>query len=216
MTSFDDLERAKFRSDIYKTLASAFSSPQADTEGLHAKIVDAYRSLRPIEDKTIDAHGPENSPLPELDREYLRLFVGPGHVPCPPYESSHRKDRPGFEKGLVMGPSTADVRRRYAEANLKLSDKFTDLPDHITVEMEFMHFLCAEELKAREQGDVRESAARRNMQIEFFREHLKTWVENFGDCVVKSTNSHFYRDSANLLKAFARNEAGYLLGSEPT
>ncbi|HYW01486.1 MAG TPA: molecular chaperone TorD family protein [Candidatus Acidoferrum sp.] len=151
----------------------------------------------------------------DLTKEYLRLFVGPGHVKCPPYESIYRQDRPLLEKGLVMGPSTADVRRRYAEADLVLAKNFNDLPDHIAVEMEFMHFLCAEELRALEEGNPQESAKRREMQEEFLKEHLEPWVDRFAECILRSTSSSFHKSAANLLKTFVKNESEQFQGCSP-
>jgi len=156
-----------------------------------------------------------NSPIlsnEDLTKEYLRLFVGPGHVKCPPYESIYRQDRPLLEKGLVMGPSTADVRRRYAEAELVLAKNFNDLPDHIAVEMEFMHFLCAEELRALEEGNCQEATRRREMQQEFLREHLEPWVDRFAECILRSTSSSFHKSAANLLKTFVKNESEHFQG----
>lgn len=177
-------------------------------------MIDALASLRSAEDaSTSEATRSEGAIPTDLDREHLRLFVGPGHIQCPPYEAVYRKDRPLLQKGLVMGPATTDVRRRYTEAKLAMSKKFTDLPDHIAVEMEFMHFLCGQESKFTEQGNPQESAKMRRMQQEFLNEHLTRWVNDFADCVSRSTNSPFYKAAANLLKAFVQNEFEYFQGS---
>jgi TorA maturation chaperone TorD len=203
-----------FRGNVYRILALAFSPPQPETKNIHSAILDAYASLHSVEDTSASEVDPsENAMSTDLGREHLRLFVGPGHIQCPPYEAVYRKDRPLLEKGLVMGPSTADVRRRYTEANLAMSKKFTDLPDHIAVEMEFMHFLCAEESKFTQQGNPQESAKIRKMQQEFLNEHLKPWVNDFADCVLRSTNSSFYKRAADLLKAFIEHESEHFLGS---
>lgn len=207
--------KANFRSNVYGILALAFSPPQPEAKKLYAAILDAHSSLRSAEDTAApDVNFPEDTASTDLGREHLRLFVGPGHIQCPPYEAVYRKDRPLMEKGLVMGSSTADVRRRYAEGNLALSKKFTDLPDHITVEMEFMHFLCGEESRFAEQGNPQQSAKIRRMQKEFLDEHLKPWVNDFADCVIRSANSSFYKAAASLLKTFIESESENLLGSD--
>lgn len=208
-TSLKVTEESEFRANMYGILALAFSTPRTEPGRLYEAILEAHHSLRPNDRLT--SKGRE-LPTEHLSKEHLRLFVGPGKVPCPPYESVYRQDRLVMERGLVMGPSAADVRHRYAEADLVLPKNFTDLPDHIAVEMEFMHFLCAEELKFTEQGNLQESARRRKMQQEFAKEHLE-WVERFADRVLKSTNSSFYKAAAGLLKAFVKNEFEYLLGS---
>ena len=112
-----------------------------------------------------------------------------------------------------MGPSTADVRRTYLAAGLDISKSYTDLPDHIAAEMEFMQFLCAEEGRLAQEGNIEEAAKLRRMQREFHRNHLEPWIEEFADCVLRSTNSHFYKAAATVLKEFAEKEADFL-GSE--
>jgi len=205
-------EKYEFRANVYGILALAFSPPKMECGKLYEAILQAYQLLHSNDASTSKEHNAQNLSGAQLSKEHLRLFVGPGRVPCPPYESVYRQDRPILERGLVMGPSTADVRHRYAEADLVLPKNFTDLPDHIAVEMEFMHFLCAEELKSIEQGNLQESERRRKMEQEFLKEHLEPWVESFADHVLNSTNSSFYRTAAELLKAFVKNESGHLLG----
>lgn len=200
---------------MYGILALVFSPPQSETKNLYAAILDAHSSLRSnVDTAAPDVNFSEDTTPTDLGREHLRLFVGPGHIQCPPYEAVYRKDRPLMEKGLVMGPTTADVRRRYTEANLTMSKKFTDLPDHITVEMEFMHFLCGEESRFTEQGNHQQMAKISRMQKEFLNEHLKPWVNDFADCVIRSANSSFYKAAANLLKTFIESESENFLGSD--
>jgi len=205
-------KQADFRSKVYGILALAFSLPQENATNLYKSILDAQEIIRTnasVSQPEVDSPSLSNV---DLKKEYLRLFVGPGHVKCSPYESIYRQDRPILAKGLVMGPSTADVRRRYAEADLILAKNFNDLPDHIAVEMEFMHFLCAEELRALEDGNSQESTKRREMQQEFLREHLEPWVDRFAECVLRSTRSSFHKSAANLLKTFVKSESEHFQG----
>ena len=109
-----------------------------------------------------------------------------------------------------MGPSTAEVRRAYLTAGLDVSKDYTDLPDHIAAEMEFMHFLCGEESRFEREGNPQEVARMRSLQEEFHKHHLEPWVANFADCILRSTTSPFYQAAANLLKQFAKREADYL------
>jgi TorA maturation chaperone TorD len=206
----NDGDPALSRSRIYRTLAAAFSSPKADTGSLYGALLEAHAALQSTKTPLPVAQAAENPSLPALAKEHLRLFVGPGRVPCPPYEAVYRKDRPDFEKGLVMGPSTADVRRAYSAAGLDLSKTYTDLPDHITAEMEFMQFLCAEETRLAQQGNNEEAAKMRGMQREFQKNHIAHWVGDFADCILRSTTLPFYRATASVLKEFAKSEADYL------
>ena len=209
MSSSGEIERIGIRSNLYAILALSFSKPKDDVEKLYAAILGANESLGLSEDVASEGHDPGCPSISNLTKEYLRLFVGPGHVHCPPYESAHRKDRPKPERGLVMGPSTADVRRRYAAAGLGVSESFTDLPDHIAAEMEFMHFLCAEESKFRHQVNDEEAKRHRIIERDFLNDHIEPWVAAFADCVLASTNSTFYKAAANLLKGFTKSEVDH-------
>jgi TorA maturation chaperone TorD len=211
-TSGTPTENLEIRAKVYGILALAFYPPKPESGKLIEAIHQAQQLLHPNDDPILQEHNPQDLAAAQLSKEHLRLFVGPGRVPCPPYESVYRQDRPTLEKGLVMGPSTADVRNSYAEANLTLPKSFTDLPDHIAVEMEFMHFLCTEEARLTEQGNSQELAKIRKMQTEFLNEHLKPWVNDFAGCVTRSSNSYFYKAAASLLKTFIENESETLLG----
>lgn len=201
-TTEPDAGGLDYRSTLYGLLVLAFSPPQANAKSIYDSILNALNS-------TGESVHTENQPtvniLPSnLTREHLRLFVGPGHIPCPPYESVYRKDRPIMVRGLVMGPSTADVQRRYAEAGLRVSKRFADLPDHISAELEFMHFLCSQESKVREDKAALELSRKR--QQEFLTLHLQPWVTTFAEGVLASTKSDFYRSAATLLKSFVKAE----------
>jgi TorA maturation chaperone TorD len=205
----NDIDPAVFRSRVYRTLAAAFSPPKADTGTLYDALLKAHATFQPTR-TPLEANAPEDQNLQALAREHLRLFVGPGHIPCPPYEAVYRKDRPNFERGLVMGPSTAAVRRMYLAAGLDISKSYTDLPDHIAAEMEFMQFLCAEERRFTQQGNNEEAAKMKKMQKEFHKNHIEPWIEDFADCILRSTTSSFYKTTASLLKEFMKSEANYL------
>ena len=206
----NDRDSAVLRSRIYRALAAAFSQPKAETANLYRVLLELPANLQSTETPPDVIRDSESPSLPKLEREYLRLFVGPGHVPCSPYESVYRKDRPDFEKGLVMGPSTADVRRAYLAAGLDISRTYKDLPDHISAEMEFMRFLCAEESRLTEEGNSEDAAKIKKMQREFHKNHIQLWVDDFARCVIHSTTSPYYMAAASALKEFVKSESNYL------
>ncbi len=106
-----------------------------------------------------------------------------------------------------MGPSVHDVLKRYSEAGFSLGSGFRDLPDHIEVEMEFMHLLCEKELES--QG---EWSPWRRRQEEFVRLHLVPWVYHFADRVEQKSRSPFYKSAALLLREFVSTEAATQTG----
>jgi TorA maturation chaperone TorD len=137
-----------------------------------------------------------------LKLEHTRLFVGPGHVPAPPYESVYRQDVPVFERGLLMGRSTVHLRQQYAAAGLELAPDYTDLPDHISAELEFMSFLCSKEAGAWEAGDDEAALGRANTQRLFLAQHLSRWVPAFCQAVAQHAQLDFYRAMGRLTQSF--------------
>ncbi|NLB88040.1 MAG: molecular chaperone TorD family protein, partial [Syntrophomonadaceae bacterium] len=69
--------------DNYELLSIALSYPQAELLKL---IRDG------VFDETFGKKAPVPADLEELEVEYCRLFVGPGHVDVPPYESVYNDD----------------------------------------------------------------------------------------------------------------------------
>jgi len=74
--------------------------------------------------------------LQPLQVEYARLFVGPFHVEAPPYGSVYLETN-----GRLMGESTIAVKKFYQKYGLELDQDFSELPDHISAELEFVYYL---------------------------------------------------------------------------
>lgn len=72
----------------------------------------------------------------ELAVDHARLFVGPMALQAPPYGSLYLE----AEK-KVMGASTVEVLRFYREVGLEMDLEFSELPDHIAVELECVSYL---------------------------------------------------------------------------
>ncbi|MGA2875292.1 MAG: molecular chaperone TorD family protein [Nitrososphaerales archaeon] len=206
MGSFTDVARAansdepriiaKKRAEIYQILATAFYPPVEEiAERLWTHAISQWK---PEEVKTVVLN-----PV-ELRLEYNRLFVGPGALACPPYESVYRRDRPESERGMLMGPSVIDVKKRYSEAGLQISKSFSDLPDHVAVELEFMCYLCAKEADAVASGA--DEAIWRKREAEFWKFHLNMWIGEFSDRLLKNSKSPFYRALALFLKDWFEEE----------
>ncbi|HLN05340.1 MAG TPA: molecular chaperone TorD family protein [Acidimicrobiales bacterium] len=114
--------------------------------------------------------------------EYERLFVGPGQVPCPPYESFWREDVPVDIRRTLMGPCTAELRRLYNQLGLEMSSYGGELPDHIAVECEALAYALSLE-------DAEQIAC------ELFA-HFGHWLPRFCRAVAKEAEHPFYRDLA--------------------
>jgi len=134
--------------------------------------------------------------VPALLDEYERLFVGPGQVPCPPYESFWREDVPVDIRRTLMGPCTADLKRMYLELGLQVSSRSGELPDHIAIELEAMAYA----LSFDETGPV----AR-----QIFEEHLARWLPRLCRAVAHEAEQSFYRNLAVLTLDWLAAIRGY-------
>jgi len=85
-----------------------------------------------------------------LKEEYRKLFVGPLPPYIVPVESVYKKwtNDPDCslpiagQKGYLMGDPAMDMIKRYKAHGLVIPDKYSSMPDHIALELEYMSFLC--------------------------------------------------------------------------
>ncbi len=140
----------------------------------------------------------------DLAVEYTRLFLGPGsHIS--PHESVHRPREDG-QGGALWGPSTAEVKSFIEATGLSYEPEYNGMPDHISVELEFMRELTLREEQAWKDED--EAGALRLLGVEqrFLNEHLGRWVPAFCDKVIGAAERSFYRELAGLTKRFIEFE----------
>ncbi|MBS3813415.1 molecular chaperone TorD family protein [Candidatus Bipolaricaulota bacterium] len=111
-----------------------------------------------------------------LQAEYVSLFVSDlGGPRVHPYESIH-------VDGTVQGESMRKVADFYSRSGLVKKENFSDMPDHIAVELEFLHKLS--KLEGRESLEL---------SYGFLDEHLLKWFPGFADQVRRETDHSFYR-----------------------
>ena len=200
-------EHAAARSGMYRLLAALFRSEPAAAlidQFRHPEFRDALSSAAFTLPDDFFAEANQQS-LTELEVEYARLFIGPGwHIS--PHESVHREDE---ESGLY-GRSTVKVRQFLETAGFTFQPDYTGLPDHISVEFEFMETLTGREVEAWETGDI--NLAMKCLEIEtlFVQQHLTCWVPDFCTKVAEETELLFYREIAKLTRDFIEMEEEHL------
>lgn len=130
----------------------------------------------------------------ELRVEYARLFAGPFELLAPPYGSVYLD-----EGRRVMGDSTMQVAETYREEGLSRSDDCHDLPDHISVELEFISYLLFKGAQAIEKSEDR-AANRFGKKLEIFvKKQLRPWVGQFCNDIKKGTENAFFTALADCL-----------------
>lgn len=122
-----------------------------------------------------------------LSAEYEHLFVGPGPVSCPPYESYWRKDVPVNVRGALMGPCVPKLRELYARLGIAAAPEAVELPDHVAVEFEALAYALSQP------GDDARDTARTLVA-----EHLTVWLPSLCQAVAREAREPFYTELAAL------------------
>jgi TorA maturation chaperone TorD/Pyruvate/2-oxoacid:ferredoxin oxidoreductase delta subunit len=134
-----------------------------------------------------------SKPQPGLEREFTRLFLGPGRPVVHPYESVHRE-------GRMMGHPALNVRRFMADEGVTPAGH--TLPDHVSMELAFMAYLTSCEASSREEGDGEKAVHYLNRQERFLQEHLMRWLPQFCHRILTGRPHAYYSALARRVQSF--------------
>ena len=209
MENMENQERttaARQRSNIYGLLSAVYR--QEITSDLLQQIKDprflGVLSALGIQWESEFFQKPEEELLDDLAVEYARLFLGPGkHIS--PHESVHHP-REGAQPGQLWGESTVEVKKCIESSGLHYESEYKGLPDHISVEFEFMEQVTLREELAWGEKDKDGALYCLKMEKEFIEEHLIRWVPDFCEKIMKEAGLPFYREIAELTKNFIEFE----------
>ncbi len=162
---------AAARSRLYRLLADGFAYPDRDLfatleDGRFRDNVGEPCLVLPYDlEPTFDGLVASGEYL-DFQAEYLRLFeVGMGMPPCPLYSGLYR----GGRKAVME-----ELTRFYNFFGLSIEQGAGELPDHVTTELEFMHFLTFKELAARDRKE--DLMPYRRAQADFLERQLISWL----------------------------------------
>ncbi len=154
------------RSKAYGALARAFRLPD---RAIHEEIVSGRLAAALQRDDPALRLRPDLS-FEALQAEYLRLFeVGTPRPPCPLYEGAWREREFADRRDLME-----ELVRFYHYFGLTLGPKPKELPDHLAIELEFLHFLTYQEARALEAG--RDPGGLRRARRDFLKRHGLVWL----------------------------------------
>ncbi|UCD85810.1 MAG: molecular chaperone TorD family protein [Deltaproteobacteria bacterium] len=210
LTTQEEIETGN-RSSFYQLLSLCFRFPdkplcEAIKSGEFIDRVKAITSNLPFELSSLDGDalmgkGIEQDLEETLGSEYIRLFdLGvKGHPSCPLYEGSYRNGRKGVMEDLV---------RFYNHFGLTLSREDWELPDHLTTELEFVHYLSFKELLAiRNQEDPFPYI---RAQRDFLSRHPAVWFPVFREKLQKNSPIRFYEKLVEMTEAFILLDQNHL------
>ena len=140
--------------------------------------------------------------LDELKLQYSGLFeVGSDGPPVPIREDLQTGMRGGTREGIV---------RFYNYFNYSLAEKFAWAPDHLSVQLEFMHFLCYREATA----DSADAALSYQLaQLDFMERHLNRWVPLLADGVAQHSPESLYARVTRTLDDFLAADFAWQSGT---
>ncbi len=164
---------AAARSRAFQVFAEAIAYPEGDLEELIGSgvVADALRaSLADLDEQIFEGADTEAlqaaGEQDDLAVEYTRLFdVGASGPPCPLYGGLY-----GGARMKVM----EEAVRFYNHFGLHLSDERRELPDHLQLELEFIHFLAFREAESLQAGE--DPSSWRRAQRDFIARHPGAWV----------------------------------------
>lgn len=197
---------ARHRSDVYGLLAMVYGKEITSDLLGQIKTPQFLGALSVLEVEGIDSlmQKPEAELLEDLAVEYTRLFLGPGkHIS--PHESVHHQREDG-QWGKLWGASTVEVKKFIEATGLSYTDDYKGMPDHISVEFEFMQQLIIREEQAWMDDDRDKAVACRQVEKKFIEEHLINWIPDFCEMVMQAAELPFYQAVAALTRSFIEFE----------
>lgn len=213
MNAIDELTRAGARSQAYSFLALAFEAPDDSRPGALRQGWDPLAGgLALLADPSCQGTAAELRPAiaalgaDALERAYTRCFGHAMSKDCPPYEAEYGQAHV-FQKAHTL----ADVAGFYRAFGLDLAADAHERIDHISVELEFMHFLCAKEAYALAHDHTAEQLALcRAAQRKFLCEHVGRWAFGFARRMGARAGDTVYGVLGKLLAAFLAAELNRL------
>ncbi|MEK6193249.1 MAG: molecular chaperone TorD family protein [Deltaproteobacteria bacterium] len=199
-------DMADHRSNIYGLLALIYR--REVTPDLLHKVKDP-RFLGVFTDLGVEGikaflQSSEEKLIEDLTVEYARLFLGPGkHIS--PHESVHHQREDG-DWGTLWGATTVEVKKFIEATGLEYEPDYKGMPDHVSVEFEFMAALARREAQAWAESDEAIARSCVAMQKMFLEEHLIQWIPDFCENVIQLAELPFYHAVAELTRSFIEFE----------
>lgn len=101
----------------------------------------------------------------------------------------------------------ADVAGFYRAFGFALGQVVRERPDHVAVELEFMHVLALKEAYAWHVGEPEHAAICVDAQQKFLQDHLGRWFDLFTQGVTHNAPDSVYALAAQLAAVFVRADA---------
>ncbi len=207
-------EQALARGLIYRFVAGAYRYPDSDTRDTVRQqdraISEALAALADSSATTsatcrlreclADLQAAAQTCTAEtLESDYIALFGHAVQGLCPLYEAEYSES----DERLQQPHELADLCAFYRAFGLKLGDGVQERVDFLTVECEFMAFLCVKQAYAEEHGDAELAAVTVDAQRKFMHDHLGRWAPACARRIIDQSEGTFYHSLARFTLAYA-------------
>ena len=142
--------------------------------------------------------------LSGLSAEYTRLFSNTALTDFPPYGANYLASHI-----FMKAQSLADGTGFYRAFGVDL-EAGTERPDHVSVELEFMGYLCLKEAYAADHDLAEALEITTSAQRRFLAEHPRRWAPLFMRRFEAVSSEPFYRALARSAQAFLAAEQARL------
>lgn len=146
-----------------------------------------------------------NWQIGDLQTEHRRVFTNVITLDCPPYETLFGNDHV-FAQSHVMG----DIAGFYKAFGVELSKDVHERLDHLSVELEFMHFLTYKESYSRCHDGIDKTEIVVDAQKKFVKNHIGRWVPLFCRMLAKKSDTGLFKLIADCMSEWMDFEVAFL------
>ena len=143
--------------------------------------------------------------LEQVKDEYTRLFIGPGSLVAPPWESVY-----GQQDALLFQKSTLEVREVYRHFGLLPEGYPHVADDSLALELHFMALLAQRSLDAFYAGREEELARDLAGSSDFLKKHLLVWIPKFTERMQGAKSGMLYPQMCLALEGFLKRDSEIL------
>lgn len=168
-----------FRRPLTADACAYLEALELEEDDYLCQVSSCRQGLTTLSDRCADPEA-----LTQTSVEFHRLFVGPHHVPCPPWGSIY------LDEGRLFGPTSLEVARLYARHGFAIPEGKSEPSDHIAYELSFL----AELLALAESTD--DAIAQRDATAEarqFLDQFVIPWFPLFAESVRTEDRDGLYR-----------------------
>ncbi len=197
------------RSLIYKTFAAIFEYPDKDlvelirSGDLAKRLKELLSAANPqvVEGADWDALTDAGKEDDALQIEFTRLFdTGASGPPCALYG------------GLYVGARMQNMEelvRFYNFFGLSMSEEPHELPDHLTTQLEFMHFMAFRESELARVGE--DISDMQRAERDFIARHPGRWLPQMHEKMQDQNGMPFFLELTRLMVTFLQSEVDRLV-----